>query len=154
MPRFCASTVLKHTVAPHTSMRQGKARFPNEVGGGHFHIMPLCWTANKPRSARSMATATGHGASGPLSMCLGTPTPATKATAYRNVARKIAYAIAPYSSASKRDMDNVAGHELTEGETTLFGINFGVITDIQTAPNGNLFVVSLLDGRVYEIYRD
>jgi len=53
-----------------------------------------------------------------------------------------------------RVMDNVAGHELTEGETTLFGINFGVITDIQTAPNGNLLVVSLLDGRIYEIYKD
>ena len=51
-------------------------------------------------------------------------------------------------------MDNVAGHELTEGETILFGINFGVITDVQTGPNGNLFVVSIDNGRVYEIYKD
>ena len=51
-------------------------------------------------------------------------------------------------------MDNVAGHELTEGETILFGINFGVITDVQTGPNGNLFVVSIDNGRVYEIYKN
>lgn len=51
-------------------------------------------------------------------------------------------------------MDNVAPHELTEGETILFGINFGTVTDVQTGPNGNLFVVSLTAGRVYEISRN
>src|SRR5262245_9132353 len=42
---------------------------------------------------------------------------------------------------------------LVESESLLFGRNFGVATDIQTGPNGNLFVVSLSDGAVYEIYR-
>jgi aldose sugar dehydrogenase len=51
-------------------------------------------------------------------------------------------------------MDNVAPHELTEGETTLFGVNFGIVTDIQTGPNGNLYVVSLFDGKVYEIFKE
>ena len=51
-------------------------------------------------------------------------------------------------------MDNVAGHELTEGEMTLFGTSFGIVTDVQTAPSGNLFVVSLFNGKVYEIYQD
>lgn len=35
----------------------------------------------------------------------------------------------------------------------LFGTNFGVATDIQTGPNGNLFVLSLSNGAVYEIFR-
>jgi hypothetical protein len=35
----------------------------------------------------------------------------------------------------------------------LIGRNFGVITDIETGPNGNLFVVSLSQGAVYEIFR-
>ena len=42
---------------------------------------------------------------------------------------------------------------LVESESLLFGRNFGVATDIQTGPNGNLFVVSLTDGAVYEIHR-
>jgi hypothetical protein len=32
---------------------------------------------------------------------------------------------------------------MTESESLLFGKNFGIVTDIQTGPNGNLFVVSL-----------
>jgi glucose/arabinose dehydrogenase len=51
-------------------------------------------------------------------------------------------------------MDNLAPHELTEGETILFGFNFGTVTDVQTAPNGHLFVVSLTSGRIYEISRN
>ena len=52
-----------------------------------------------------------------------------------------------------RVADNLAKHEITESETLLFGRNFGVGTDIQTGPNGNLFVVSLTKGTVYEIFR-
>jgi hypothetical protein len=33
------------------------------------------------------------------------------------------------------------------------GRDFGVVTDIETGPNGNLFVVSLTRGAVYEISR-
>jgi len=52
-----------------------------------------------------------------------------------------------------RVADNVAKHDITESESLLFGRNFGVVTDIQTAPNGNLVVVSLSNGAVYEIHR-
>jgi glucose/arabinose dehydrogenase len=52
-----------------------------------------------------------------------------------------------------RVADNVDKFEITESESLLFGRNFGVGTDIQTGPNGNLFVVSLSNGAVYEIYR-
>jgi glucose/arabinose dehydrogenase len=54
---------------------------------------------------------------------------------------------------SDRVADNLAKHEITESETLLFGRNFGVVTDIQTAPSGNLFVVSLTNGAIYEIFR-
>ena len=33
----------------------------------------------------------------------------------------------------------------------MIGRDFGITTDIQTAPNGNVFVVSLSNGAVYEI---
>jgi aldose sugar dehydrogenase len=52
-----------------------------------------------------------------------------------------------------RVADNLAKFEITESESLLFGRNFGVGTDIQTAPNGNLYVVSLSNGAVYEIFR-
>jgi glucose/arabinose dehydrogenase len=41
----------------------------------------------------------------------------------------------------------------TEGEEILFGTDFGIVTDIQTGPNGNLFVLSLSNGTLYEIAR-
>jgi glucose/arabinose dehydrogenase len=40
---------------------------------------------------------------------------------------------------------------IVESESLLFGRNFGIVTDIETGPNGNLFVVSLSNGAVYEI---
>ncbi len=49
--------------------------------------------------------------------------------------------------------DNNSKHDSTESESLLFGKNFGIVTDIQTGPNGNLFVVSLINGAIYEIFR-
>jgi glucose/arabinose dehydrogenase len=52
-----------------------------------------------------------------------------------------------------RVADNRHKWEITESESLLFGRNFGVGTDVQMGPNGNLFVVSLSDGAVYEVFR-
>lgn len=52
-----------------------------------------------------------------------------------------------------RVADNTTFHDVTESESLLIGRDFGVITDIKTGPNGNLFVVSLDQGAVYEIFR-
>jgi hypothetical protein len=51
-----------------------------------------------------------------------------------------------------RVADNLAKHEITESESLLIGRDFGIVADIKTAPNGNLFVVSLSNGAVYEIF--
>jgi glucose/arabinose dehydrogenase len=52
-----------------------------------------------------------------------------------------------------RVADNTDKFDITESESLLFGRNFGVGTDIQTGPNGNLFVVSLSNGAIYEVFR-
>ena len=52
-----------------------------------------------------------------------------------------------------RVADNLHKWELTESESLLFGRNFGVATDLHTGPNGNLYVVSLSAGSVYEIFK-
>jgi aldose sugar dehydrogenase len=48
--------------------------------------------------------------------------------------------------------DNIHKWEITESESLLIGRNFGVGTDMHTGPNGNLFIVSLTHGAVYEIF--
>lgn len=52
-----------------------------------------------------------------------------------------------------RVADNTAKFDITESESLVFGTGFGVGTDIQTGPNGNVYVVSLTRGAIYEISR-
>jgi glucose/arabinose dehydrogenase len=52
-----------------------------------------------------------------------------------------------------RVADNTAKNDITESESLLFGSDFGVGTDIETGLNGNLYVVSLTNGAIYEIFR-
>jgi glucose/arabinose dehydrogenase len=52
-----------------------------------------------------------------------------------------------------RVADNNHKFDITESESLLIGRDFGVVTDIETGPNGNLFVVSLDQGAIHEISR-
>jgi glucose/arabinose dehydrogenase len=52
-----------------------------------------------------------------------------------------------------RVADNLTFHDITESESLRFGTGFGIVTDIETGPNGSLFVVSLDQGAIYEIRR-
>ena len=47
--------------------------------------------------------------------------------------------------------DNIDKFDITESESLLIGKDFGIATDIETGPNGNVFVVSNTNGAVYEI---
>ena len=51
-----------------------------------------------------------------------------------------------------RVADNLTFHDMTESESLLIGRDFGVVTDIETAPNGNVIVVSIDQGAIYEIF--
>jgi hypothetical protein len=52
-----------------------------------------------------------------------------------------------------RVADNTAKYDITESESLLFGSNFGVATDIRTGPDGDVYVLSLSNGALYEISR-
>ena len=52
-----------------------------------------------------------------------------------------------------RVIEDIDKWDITGSENFLFGKGFGITTDILTGPNGNLFVVSLTNGAVYEIFR-
>jgi len=58
-----------------------------------------------------------------------------------------------FSDARLADLvaDNDDKFDIKESETLLIGRDFGITTDIQSGPNGNLFVVSNSNGAVYEI---
>jgi uncharacterized repeat protein (TIGR01451 family) len=47
--------------------------------------------------------------------------------------------------------DNLDKFDVTESESLLIGKDFGITTDIETGPNGDLFVVSNTNSAVYEI---
>ncbi len=55
--------------------------------------------------------------------------------------------------AKDRIADNGDFNSLEESEEFLFGTGFGVVTDIETGPNGNLYIVSIDHGAVYEIFK-
>jgi len=50
-----------------------------------------------------------------------------------------------------RVADNLTFHELSENDSILIGDGFGIVTEILTAPNGALWLVSLTNGAIYEI---
>jgi glucose/arabinose dehydrogenase len=47
--------------------------------------------------------------------------------------------------------DNLDKFDITESESLLIGRDFGITTDIQAAPNGDLFIVSNTNGSVYRV---
>ena len=49
--------------------------------------------------------------------------------------------------------DNETFHDPSANAKDIVGTGFGIVTEIVTAPNGNLLVVSLDQGAVYEIFR-
>lgn len=49
--------------------------------------------------------------------------------------------------------DNLAKRDLTESQSLVIGRDFGIISDIETGAGGNLFIVSLSRGTIYEIRR-
>jgi len=47
--------------------------------------------------------------------------------------------------------DNLDKFDITESESLLIGRDFGITTDIETGPNGNLYIVSNTNSAVYQI---
>src|SRR5258707_13866416 len=47
--------------------------------------------------------------------------------------------------------DNLDKFDITESESLLIGRDFGITTDIETGPNGDLYIVSNTNSAVYEV---
>ncbi|MDT7604886.1 MAG: hypothetical protein QOF61_2883 [Acidobacteriota bacterium] len=61
------------------------------------------------------------------------------------------FTLASVPALADRVADNNNKFDITESESLLVGRDFGITTDIESAPNGNVYVVSLSNGAVYEI---
>jgi hypothetical protein len=48
--------------------------------------------------------------------------------------------------------DNLAKHDVTESESLLIGRDFGIVTDVETGPDGDLYVVSPTRGAIYRVF--
>ncbi len=51
------------------------------------------------------------------------------------------------------EAENRTFNSLIGSEDLVVGTGFGIITDLETGPNGNLYVVSLSNGAVYEVFK-
>lgn len=60
---------------------------------------------------------------------------------------------ARFAGLDRLEAENEDFNSLIGSEDLLIGTDFGIVTDIETGPNGNLFVVSLSNGAVYEIFK-
>jgi len=49
------------------------------------------------------------------------------------------------------DPENRSGYLHEKMDEILFGINFGVVTDLEFGPDGAMYVVSIMDGTIYRI---
>ena len=57
------------------------------------------------------------------------------------------------SIAGPSEAENETFHDPSKNRQHIVGTNFGVVTEILTAPNGNLLVVSLDHGAIYEVFK-
>lgn len=123
--------------------------------GAHYHDPEFSWKFAVAPAGLGFINGRGLGPQYDGDMLVGAATP-TLAGGYlfhfnlTGNRRKIGV---DDSRLEDRVADNTAKFDITESESLLFGTNFGVSTDIQTGPDGAVYVVSLTNGAVYRISR-
>jgi glucose/arabinose dehydrogenase len=133
---------------------EARARMVN-LPGSHYADPEFSWKYATAPAAIGFLTSDALGAAYRGDLFVGASTPALaggylfrmKLTENR---RRVAW-----TDPRLADMvaDNPAKMSIVESESLLFGSGFGAGTDIQTSPSGTLFVVSISNGSIYEIYR-
>ena len=123
--------------------------------GSHYNDPKFSWKNELPPAAIGFVRGEGLGEEFEGDLFVGAATPRTvggyllhfKLTKDREDIDLTA------SGLSGRVAENPQKNDLTGSESLLIGRDFGISTDIVTGPNGNLFVVSLTKGAIYEIFR-
>jgi aldose sugar dehydrogenase len=123
--------------------------------GSHYSDPEFAWKWAVPPAAIGFVKGRGLGSQFEGDLFVGAATPLTVGgyLFHFNLAGNRGKIAVDYPRLEDRVADNNAKHDLTESESLLIGRDFGVTTDIQTGPNGNLFVASISNGAIYEILR-
>ncbi len=123
--------------------------------GARYHDPEFSWKFAVAPAAVGFVNGTGLGAQYDGNMLVGAATPTLAG----------GYLFRLQLSDNRRDIatddprledrvaDNTAKFNVGESETLLFGMNFGIGTDIQTGPDRSVYVVSLSNNAVYRISR-
>ncbi len=123
--------------------------------GSHYSDPEFAWKWAVPPAAIGFVRGRGLGAQFEGDLFVGAATPLTVGgyLFHFNLTGNRARIATDDPRLEDRVADNNAKNDLTESESLLIGRDFGVTTDIETGPNGNLFVVSISNGAIYEISR-
>jgi aldose sugar dehydrogenase len=123
--------------------------------GSHYSDPEFAWKWAVPPAAVGFVKGRGLGAQFEGDLFVGAATPLTVGgyLFHFNLTGNRRQIAVDDPRLEDRVADNNAKNDLTESESLLVGRDFGVTTDIQTGPNGNLFVVSVSNGAIYEISR-
>ena len=124
-----------------------------ELSGSHYDDPEFSWKHVLAPAAIGFVDGTGLGAgyAGDLLVGVSVPEPLGGVLFRFDLAadrRSFAFSDPRLSD---RVADNPTFHDLTESESLVFGRNFGVVTDIDTGPDGAVYVVSLSNGAIYKI---
>ena len=122
--------------------------------GAHYSDPKFSWKFAVAPAGIGFQSSTALGAQylGDLFVGLSTPTPAGGPLFRFKLDQSRTNFVFTDSRLTDGVADNLAKRDLTESESLLFGQNFGIVTEIRTGPNGNLFVVSLSNGAIYQIF--
>jgi glucose/arabinose dehydrogenase len=126
-----------------------------KLPGSHYSDPEFSWKYAVPPAAIGFAASGALGPEFTGDLFVGASTPATMGGYLFRFELNDGRRKFKFGDRRLRDevADNRTKHDITESESLLIGTNFGVSTDIETGPNGNLFVVSLSHGTIYEIFR-
>jgi glucose/arabinose dehydrogenase len=138
-----------------TSLREARERLRLGLRRSRFSDPEFSWKFAVPPAAIGFVDGQGLGAEFDGDLFVGAATPATEGGhLFRfDLTRNRRGFDFSDPRLADRVADNAEKDDITESESLLVGRNFGITTDIQTAPNGNLYIVSTLNGAIYEIFR-
>lgn len=121
--------------------------------GSHFSNPEFSWKYATAPAAIGFVAGDGLGEAyaGDLFMGFSIPDPLGGPLFHMELQEDRMSIVLPGEAQRDRVADNNTVRDLTESEPFLIGTDFGVLTDIRTGPNGNLFLVSLSNGAIYEI---
>lgn len=136
----------------HNQARQALFDLP----GSHFRDPEFSWKYVVPPAALGFVNGAGLGAQydGDLIVGSAVARPANPGHLYRFRlnAERTRFVFAD-TRLRDRVADNTATDDPTESEELVFGTGFGIVTDIQTGPDGSLYLVSPSDGSIRKIAR-